>query len=834
MDGRRIGAIAVVAGLLLLWASWTWLRTQPGEPAGESRSSPGGGLRSANTPPPSPFAQRDAGVASAAARAGSVGDGGIVQLTLAGKVFKQGGPAAGAEVRYGEHRALSAEDGSFELSAPCDGLLGLVARQGALASVVRAFDCARPPSYPGLVLVLRGTSSVRGEVRDEAGKPLRATVRIWAPAAEKVETDELGRFLFAQIPADDYDLHAVAEGFRSRTIERVQVMPGESVGVLIELHREATISGKVVDAAGAPIGGAEVAAKLVGVGPGGRKPTARTAVADAAGLFQVAVRDGSLYRVEASARGWASRVQMAQAPAAGLVLALSRGGEVGGAVRTKAGVPLAGAKLELRHEVQKKRSVESDAEGRYVFENVSAGAWRLVVSKEGFAEPKAVEVEVVEEVYAARDVVLEPADGTLAGRVVEAGSDKPLPGAEVECEGQKATSDARGRFRFAGLVPGRREVCASAEARVEGCKTFQTGEEEAQLELLAGRVVRGRVLEEPGVPLDGFYLDDEWVDAADGVFRVVRSLTAKKVEARCFGRRNAVREIAADAAGEVDLGDIVLPVGWPVTFRVKTPEGRPVPGAHVWGMSYDGWMPELIEDGDAQQVGVADGAGELRAVLDDGKHCYRATGRGWASSTTEAGLHQFKGPATVELVLRPAARLSGRVMKGGAPLKGAVVGVEHLPDATAMADEGGRYRFEAVEPGRVNVFLGSFGKDVEIRGKAVELAPGEEKVLNFGEPDRGSLLGTLLCPGPVEVFVLAVPGAVDLAKLDEGPPPEGFAGRLVAMVQGRGAFELADLPAGRVSLVVSWSKTEKSRRSTQVVELRPGERKRLDLSCDAK
>jgi hypothetical protein len=175
MGGRRLGAVSVVLGIALLGASWAWLRTQPGDPSDPAGGSSGPGLREARSPAPTPLSGSEgraaAGPAAAGAEAAEGAGGEAVQLALGGKVYRQGGPAAGAEVRYGQARTTSAADGSFELSAPCDASRGLVASQGPLTSLMRVFDCGEPPAYPGLVLVLRGASSIRGEVRDEQGGP---------------------------------------------------------------------------------------------------------------------------------------------------------------------------------------------------------------------------------------------------------------------------------------------------------------------------------------------------------------------------------------------------------------------------------------------------------------------------------------------------------------------------------------------------------------------------------------------------------------------------------------------------------------------------------------
>jgi hypothetical protein len=118
-------------------------------------------------------------------------------------------------------------------------------------------------------------------------------------------------------------------------------------------------------------------------------------------------------------------------------------------------------------------SAVGDADGRFEVKNVPAGGYRVIVRCAGYA-PRAVEwVGFQEHTFKSYTVRLSPAV-EAAGKVVEAGTNKPLEGVKVRVdqtiaadgrgypqpEGRETTTDAEGKFTLPALPRGEAQITA--------------------------------------------------------------------------------------------------------------------------------------------------------------------------------------------------------------------------------------------------------------------------------------------------------------------------------------------------------------------------------------
>ena len=126
------------------------------------------------------------------------------------------------------------------------------------------------------ILATTGTAIVRGVVvaNDAARTPLRRALvtlsRVGLEDIRPAATDDEGRFLFTALPAGTYSLGATKGGFIGMSAGAIKPgMPGRQIVLRdaetaviapIALTRGAVIAGRVVDAAGRPVGGAQVTA----------------------------------------------------------------------------------------------------------------------------------------------------------------------------------------------------------------------------------------------------------------------------------------------------------------------------------------------------------------------------------------------------------------------------------------------------------------------------------------------------------------------------------------------------------------------------------------------
>jgi hypothetical protein len=213
--------------------------------------------------------------------------------------------------------------------------------------------------------------------------------------------------------------------------------------------------------------------------------------------------------------------------------------------------------------------------------------FRIVASADGYAPTSALA-----QVPGVVVVRLVPTSH-VSGRVVEAGSGKPVSGLTVRCDGQETTSAADGGFALAGISPGRHRI----EARGEGwrgilAEPFKIGPADIVSDLrvevmrafsLAGRVLAGGQ-PQPGrtvelrsaggavsvlTDADGRYLH---VGVAPGRYQVV------------VARSGAMPTYVQPAVSIVDRDvrlDIQLDHRSTVTFEVVEAAGLPLPGIAV-------------------------------------------------------------------------------------------------------------------------------------------------------------------------------------------------------------------------------------------------------------
>jgi hypothetical protein len=197
---------------------------------------------------------------------------------LSGAVFAAGGPEAGARVRLGgedgtlARETVSDDAGRFVIHGLGAGTYALRASKGLLASPVVG-DVATddgailtPPARPRVPprLELGRGFGVEGTVVDEAGHGLLgAEVRAEAapddPLAEAATTAADGRFRLGPLPPGRLRLVARAPGHLLRAPVNVTLAPGApSPAQRLELVRAASIDGRLADARGAPIAGAQI------------------------------------------------------------------------------------------------------------------------------------------------------------------------------------------------------------------------------------------------------------------------------------------------------------------------------------------------------------------------------------------------------------------------------------------------------------------------------------------------------------------------------------------------------------------------------------------------
>ena len=342
--------------------------------------------------------------------------------TLSGVVrWPDGSPAANATVRadfdpaaLGGMSALNAMQGARgEAVADTEGRFTIVglgkgpflvsasAAPEPGASKHRASEGGVTPGGRTLELVLAAPLALDLRVVDASGMAVaKAKVRAMENVGGVVrglggrteiarEGAEPGRFRFDDLERGQWDLSATADGFTRADLS--VALPGEPSApeVVIVLQRGGSVSGLVVDLAGVPVAGAsvQVAANLQNVVSQAEQSTTQPVVASslADGSFRLSNLAAGQHKLVARADGTAGSEAVEVEVRSGeetssVLLTLRLGGTLTGEVYAKDGTPAAGAQvlLQLASDPLSQRFVNSDRDGRFRVEHLTAGSYNVM------------------------------------------------------------------------------------------------------------------------------------------------------------------------------------------------------------------------------------------------------------------------------------------------------------------------------------------------------------------------------------------------------------------------------------------------------------------------
>ena len=452
----------------------------------------------------------------------------------------------GAEITF-EHEsgAISARaspDGSFAFHPPKPGqyrLAAIVARdylpfapewgRSPVMLTARAGERIRD-----IVLFLTPAIEYLGIVLDPNGQRLPgARVSLLdasqgemalAPLPDSFVANERGEFTF-RAPAWAW-LEARHPSFspgRSRVDASVQASRRLELRLAekdeTEFEATGSVGGQVVDPQGAPIAGAAIQARRRGPRWGSRS----SATSGPDGRFEIAgLAPEGRYDLMATYPGYASaRAESVPSGTTSVTLHLAAGARLRGVVRdAQSSAPVVAFNvsiLRVRGALQRD-SVSSDAfmdaRGQYEISGLPPGDYAAVAAGYGYAPSREGRFSISEALEGATiDFELERG-GDLVGTVVDRKSGAPLPGAQVQLEGQlgadssipilsSAITDASGQFELRGLSAGLGSVVASADghhSRIIAGLRFENGRRIGPLQIDLKPTAEG---ETPNVELEG-------------------------------------------------------------------------------------------------------------------------------------------------------------------------------------------------------------------------------------------------------------------------------------------------------------------------------------------
>ena len=571
------------------------------------------------------------------------------------------------------NRSRTDADGGFELRAVEPGLVTVAASAtGFQEAQLSGLEAAAGGELRDVELVLRPGAMVRGTVLDAGGEPV-AGARVWISATgeERPEayatTDGDGRFEITGVRPGRRTVTASDD--RGRQVAKSLEVATGGQSVELRFADGVEVSGRVVDAAGLGVAGAEVSLEP-SARDGWRRSSPEAASVDDGSFTIPGVMPGS-YHLSAAKEGFArarleAPVEVSTRAIGGLEIRLDEGVRLSGRIL---GLELDDlAQVEVR---AGRSSGRVDFEGGYRVDNLAPG--EVVVSASIPGSGRQVTRRITVEAGAGEMLLdLEFGSGHLLSGTVLAG-DQPVSGAMVRLSGTtvrtsgSATTDSQGRFQIEGLDAGGYTLWVrswdSGAAHTESLELLD--DDDVLVQLGAGRVA-GQVRDRA----DG--------EAIEGV-RLSLVSRGEEASSRRFGGRSATSDahgrfsfaavpeggwwlratkagyadaeialetLAGDAASGVD---VLLAATAGLSFEVVTAAGVPPSGVEVSLLDNSGrWVAggryTTLQGGRVEITTVPDGRWEMLVVAGGS-----AVADLWVTAPGDAGRIQLSPGGTVRV-----------------------------------------------------------------------------------------------------------------------------------------------------------------------------------------
>lgn len=343
-------------------------------------------------------------VRTAAVRGRVVYDGGAAAAG-AEVAIRSDSRAAAGYVRAGMLApALADAAGAYELVVP-PGAVELRATTADGAHGFARVEVAAGEVAAGVDIVVDRSASVAGVVRAPDGFGLDdATVVVSTRVPRSVHYDRReapvgpgGRFEVRGLRPGRTVVEAVADGYAPSAPVTIDLAHGEArTGVVLTVSEPLVIAGRVVDADGVPVPGAEVAQVWLG-----SKLRYDKVTTDGSGAFAFDAVGPGPHMIRARHPAYVdARQTNVMAPVDDLVLKMVPAGSIRGRVRAAGGEPVPAFSVDVRPRGKRggrKRRRFATGDGRFEIWPVAPGDYDVIATADGFAEARArVSVEPAE------------------------------------------------------------------------------------------------------------------------------------------------------------------------------------------------------------------------------------------------------------------------------------------------------------------------------------------------------------------------------------------------------------------------------------------------------
>ena len=393
--------------------------------------------------------------------------------TISGRVTRDG--AGVPQVRVGvfsddvQENTETGPDGAFTLSdLPAGQMMVMASKPDEFIQV------NRPVKAPAtdVVIEVPGGGRISGRVFDKETKQPITTfdaglsgsrggggMVMMGPNQTRPFTSDDGSFVLENVPLGPATVVVTAAGYTVATLPNVDVEEGQATDVEVALERGVRIVGRVTDASGNAVSGANVrvAPRAVGrvVAP---QMMGSMVTTDASGEYVIEAAEPGEQTLSFQRAGFVATEKTAELkrPETRVDVQLSSGVKATGVVVTESGTPVADAMVTAYSGAAGTRGTgaRTDANGAFQIEALAPARYTFSASKEGY--PRA-SVEDVDIAGGAPVRLVLRSGGTIFGRVEGLQPDE-LAQAVVMASGRNGSSqvsvDGSGNYRLEGAPTG--------------------------------------------------------------------------------------------------------------------------------------------------------------------------------------------------------------------------------------------------------------------------------------------------------------------------------------------------------------------------------------------
>jgi thermitase len=697
---------------------------------------------------------------------------------------KDGPAISGAAVTDGTRAASTDAFGKYTIADVPPGIYQVVAskvgyQSSSLTVTVLTGATAVANLSMSQIIVL---GSITGSVTDAKDGSAISGAQVSA-GTRTVTTDASGKYTVANVPPGTYVVVASKEGYQSSSLT-VSVLSGATAVANFSLSQIivlGSITGSVTDAKdGSPIVGAAVT------------DGTRTATTDASGKYTIADVPPGTYQVVASKEGYQSSSLMVNVVSGSSAVAnfslsqiIVSGSITGSVADAKDGSAISGAQVS-----DGGTTVLTNALGSYTIDNVPAGSYQVVASKEGY-QSSSLTVTVlsgptaIANLALSRIIVL----GSITGSVTDAKDGSAIVGATVSDGNGTALTDALGSYTIGNVPPGSYQVTTSKWGYYSSFQTVTVGSGSNAVanfslsQIIVSGSITGSVADaQGGSPIVGVIVSDGNGTAttdATGKYTIADVPSGNyQVTASKSGYQSSSLTVTvlsgSTAVANFSLSQVIVPGS--ITGSVTdAKDGSPIVGAQV---------------SDGTRTATTDATGKY-VITDVPPGTYQVVASKEGYETSFSAVSVLQGTTAVanfslSQVIVPGS-ITGSVTnaKDGSPIVGAAV---TDGNATALTDALGTYTIANVSPGTYQVVASKAG--YQSSSLTVIVLSGATAVANFS-------MSQIILPG-------SITGSVTNAK--NGSPIVGAAvidGTRTATTDATGKYTIANVLPGTYQVVAS-------------------------------